>query len=311
MKELINDIYENNLYALEDKLAYTDINVLDEKNNSLLHYAIYYKRVEICYFLINKHIFLNQQNNHKLTPLYLACHYNLVGVVASLLKNNANINILDSKGDSPFYHACSLGRDEIIEVFLEYDNTLFSKCNRLNNNGYFALIYSNNFSLFKKYFDKNFLYHKNNNNDTMLHIATKKNNYQIVDFLVNERLYLNIFNKDKITPLYYAVDNNNYNMTKLLLKNGAFTFFDDKLIDKIKRLNENLLIYDKTREYYVKYKLHYSIIKNDEVSFNNYLNNYQLLIKDFYNYSAIDLAKIVNKNLYKKLIDLKRLKYID
>lgn len=232
MKDLINDIYENNLYALEDKLAYTDINILDEKNNSLLHYAIYYKRVEICYFLINKHIFLNQQNNLKLTPLYLACHYNLVGVVVSLLKNNANINILDSKGDSPFYHACNLGRDEIIEVFLEYDNTLFSKCNRLNNNGYFALINSNNFSLFKKYFDKSFLYHKNNNSDTMLHIAAKKNNYQIVEFLVNERLYLNILNKDKMTPLYYAVDNNNYNMTKFLLKNGAFTFFDDKLIDR-------------------------------------------------------------------------------
>lgn len=308
MKDLINDIYENNLKSLEEKLAYTDINILDDKNNSLLHYAIYYKRIEICYFLINKHIFLNQQNSNKLTPLYLACHHNLVGVVSSLLKNNANILITDSKGDTAFYHSCMLGRKEIIEVFLEYDADLFIQNNRLNNNGYFALIYSNDFELFKKYYDKKYLYHQNSNNDTMLHIAAKKNNLKILNFLLNEKLYLNIFNKDKHTPLYYAVANKNYEMIKLLLQDGSLTFFDEELLTNIKEINENLLIYDKTSDYYMKYKLHYSIIINDEVLFNTYLNNYQLMIKDNNNLSAIDLAKIVNKKFYKKLIDSKRLK---
>ncbi len=162
MDKIRQIIYENNLSELEEYLKYNDINYLDEKSNSLLHYAIIYKKLEIAYYLIKEHIFVNQANVISETPLFLAVHFNLISLVDTLLKNNANPNLLNSEGETPFYHACFLGRKEIISLFTEYYKCDFSIKNNRGENALFALIRNNDFSLFEKYYSKELLYSKNN-----------------------------------------------------------------------------------------------------------------------------------------------------
>lgn len=306
MNHLQQIIYENNLEALKEYLRYNDINILDENDNSLLHYALTYKRLEIIYFLLDNHILINQANKQGITPLYLACHLNLLMIVDVLLSKNVNTNLI-TNGETAFWHACRLGRKSIIALFFEYQKVDLDFKDSFGENYLFALARNNDFDLFKKYYLERFLFIKNDYGENLLHIAAKYSDSLLVKFLLDKGINPNLRNKFNETPLFGALTNNQINNVKILLKFGALSIFKNKFGEKASDLLVKLALdeYDRTKEYQAEFPLHFAIIVNDHLSFNKNLNIYEVCRRDFTNKTPLDLATIFERTEFTKEIKLK------
>lgn len=304
-------IIENNLPLVKELLQYNNINEVDSDGNNYLHLAIIYKKVEIAYYLLENNIYINALNKYNMTPLYLAVHYNNMPIVQALLKTGAQVMLSNFDLETPFYHACSLARSNMINLFLEYQNYDFDYVNAKGENLIFALIRSGNLNLLKRFYNDDLKNTVNNMGDTYLHVAIQTNKEDVILYLLTLGLNVNVLNKLKESPLYIAIKENNYNVIKLLLKNGALTSFKDPngftYEELISKLNNDLLMYDQTKTYQNKYPLHYSIIVNDYSLFLNKINAYNLIIKDNHNNSALDLAyALKNKTFIKEILQFKK-----
>ena len=95
----------------------------------------------------------------------------------------------------------------------------------------FFLIKENNFREFKD-IQKRFqisLESKNNNNDTFLIYASKCEQIDFVEYLIEKGAFINAQNNELNTPLHYALKNKNFKISDLLLKAGA----NEKIVNKI------------------------------------------------------------------------------
>ncbi len=306
MNEAVLYILENNLNALKDYLNYNSINQVDEKGNTLLHYAITYNRLEICYFLINSHIFLNAQNHLGMTPILLAIHKNMISICDSLLKNNCDVTLRTDKGETPFYYAFLYGREEIIKLFIEYRKADFTQKNQNGENIIFALVRNGNLSLLEEYFTDELANESDDYANNLLHLACNYNDIDIINFLINKGVEINKQNKYRETPLYNAILNINYPIVKLLLQKGALTDFknrDGVLLSKLlKDTFSTLLTYDLTNKERINYPLHYAVIINDKNMFRDNLNKYNLENKDYFNKSVKDLIKSLGYSSFNTII---------
>lgn len=55
-----------------------------------------------------------------MTPLSLACKFNHVSLVCSLLKNNANALVKDEDGETPLHVACRKGNPEVVDILCNH-----------------------------------------------------------------------------------------------------------------------------------------------------------------------------------------------
>ncbi len=314
MNEAVLYILENNLNALKDYLNYNSINQVDEKGNNLLHYAIMYNRVEICYFLINSHIFLNQQNYLSMTPLFLAIHKNMIGVCDSLLKNNCDITLRSDKGETPFYYAFLYGREEIIKLFIEYRKADFTQKNQNGENILFALIRNGNLSLLNTYFSLDLAKETDNASNNLLHLACNYNDSDIIYYLLEKGLEVNKLNRYRETPLFNAIRTFNYQAVKVLLQHGALTDFKNRdglsLKKYLKDSFKTLLNYDYTDKERINYPLHYAVILNDKDMFKANFNEYNYTNHDYFNKDVPTLIKSLGythfATMSKEYIHMKR-----
>ena len=95
MIDLIKIVKTNDIKMLRDNLKFYNINIVDEKNNSLLHIAILNNNPEIVSFLVMNSINLNSQNEAGYTPLHFSILYNHFGIFKLLISQRADINLLD------------------------------------------------------------------------------------------------------------------------------------------------------------------------------------------------------------------------
>lgn len=306
MNEAVLYILENNLSDLKEYLNYNSINQVDDLGNTLLHYAIMYGRNEICYYLINSHIFLNQQNHLGMTPLNLAIHKNMVAVCNSLLKNNCDVTLRNDKGETPFYYAFLYGRSEIIQLFIDYRKADFSQKNERGENILFAAVRNGNLYLLDKYYSEDLINMTDDYNNTIMHLAASYDNVDIVKYLISKKVQVNALNNQRETPLFAAINNNNYHIVKCLLQNGALTTFRNKnginLIDLLEDTFSSLMHYDYTTKEKTNYPLHYAVICNDLNLFKENINKYNLNSKDYFNNSVLDLIKSLKYNHFNNVI---------
>lgn len=306
MNEAVLYILENNLTALKDYLNYNSINQVDEKGNNLLHYAIMYNRVEICYFLINSHIFLNQQNYLTMTPLFLAIHKNMVGVCDSLLKNNCDVSLRTARGETPFYYAFLYGREEIIKLFIDYRKADFTQKNQNGENILFALVRNGNLSLLDTYFSLSLAKESDDFGNNLLHLAASYNDIDIINYLITKGVEINKLNRHKETPLYNAIRNMNYQAVKTILQKGAMTDFKNSDGISLKKLLSDtfktLTSYDLTDKERINYPLHYAVIMNNKVLFKESLSKYNLETKDYFDKDVTSLIKSLDYTHFNSLI---------
>jgi ankyrin repeat protein len=163
-------------------------------------------------------------------------------------------------------------------------------------------IRTNNLSLINSILskDKNQLLHKNNNGDSLLHIAAKSSNTKAIKLLFKYNVLPNLLNNDLETPLFYAARNNNLDVCKILLDNKAFLEFNNKYGESLLSICDNrtydYLLFRKHSLNYMNYirdyPLIHSVVTNNIVLFLQNLNHIEINKKDTNNLSALDYAKM-------------------
>lgn len=317
MIDLIKIVKNNDIKILKENLKFYNINIVDDKKNSLLHIAILNNNPEIVSFLVMNSINLNSQNEAGYTPLHFSILYNHFGIFKLLISSNADTNLIDNNSETPLMLAMRLGRIDMAKVLLSKPGNL----NLVNKQGEgieFYFLALDDESLLDSLINNNpkMLYSRNYNQDSLLHVAARRGNINALRYLLKKGCLPNIINLDGETPLFLAAKRGNIECAKLLLDHMALldikNKFDENIDDVVsKKIYDDLKEYTMSpayQNYLKKYPLHIAVIKNDEASV---LSNYSIINKnkkDDYGHTPLELAyaynhpriiKILNKS-YKK-----------
>lgn len=313
--DVFNLVKSNNISELKKYLSYGDVNIVNSKRMSLLHYAILCNNINAFTLLIDNYIDVNIQDINGYTALHYAILNNRFGFTKTLIRHNANLELKNNLRESPLYKACALGREEIIALLLESIKIDFEECNAYNDTIFNAFIRSHNLKLVKKVpLTESLLNHKNIFSESPLHIALKINDLNITKYLLENKSFVNAKNNDLETPIFNAIRNNNIDAVLALIDYGAILDVKNRFNESIFDIgNPNLLedlklkpMFVKCNEYRNLYPLHYSIIVSDIDAIKRNLTRVNVKMKDSYGFYPIDLAlKYDNSDLVKVIKEIK------
>lgn len=227
----------------EDVLKYLidhnpDLNEVDSKGNSYLHYTVINNLFESTKYLIAKGCDVNIKNNENITPVYCSMTSDNYDMIAFLI-NIANINIVDDEHNTllhiavkrdnfiiadllikkgldvnasnrylktPIFYALEIESYE--RVTLEKDVFKIVKMNNINNIELFKLLILNGALINLKDAQESSLFHV-------------CRHYDIFKHLIEYGLDVNEKNINGIVPLHITTQRGNLEIVKLLLDNGA------------------------------------------------------------------------------------------
>ena len=217
-----------------------DIHSLDNRKNSLLHYAFYsqqpkdkQKTFELASLLVEKKIKINTQNKTLDTALHLAVTNGDLRNVMLLLKNGAKVKLLNMYKQTPIHQVLVESNPpknykKLISEMMKQNFSIDVK----DNSGKTILHYASEKGLLDVV--KQVVGKKPNINMqtpegwTPLHLASVNSHFPVIEFLVNQGADVNIKDKEGVTPLYFAVGSGNKHAVALLLKSKASVFLTDK-----------------------------------------------------------------------------------
>ncbi len=311
MEKIFEAISEQNNIELEKYLKSNDINIINENNESLLHYAIKHSNENAVKMLIENYINLNIQDRFGNTPLIFAIIHNKIGFFKHLIRNQANLNLANFNNETPILIALNNNREEMVKILFEKKVDLSIK-NKNEENIYFYLVRSHNLELLKLLLNDNieYIYSKNYCNNTLLHQSVSISDYEITKYLLESGLLSNVKNKFNETPIFNAVKNGDIEMISILIKYGALLDIENSFFETIYNIADKKILefldYKETSvnylKYIKKYPLHCAVIKNDYNKVKQLLTKYNISKKDNFDYLAIEYAKKLNYlEIYKLL----------
>lgn len=310
-----DSIFVNNIQALREYLELGDVNVINERGLSLLHYAILFNNSEIFDLLLENYINVDIKDSFGNTPAHYCVINNRMGFLKTLIRHNCNLELQNNDLRTPLYLACLLGRENMVSLLLETVKFDILEEDIKKETIFMALVRSRNLDLLNKVVVTDSIVNRGNYlGETPLHIACKSGDLEVCQYLLMNNAFINQKNKMKETPLFYAIQGLNMEVVALLLANGACidikSSFGDSIFDitpnnNIDYLNDLIIRY-KSNEYKSLYPLHHAIL----------IENYNLVLKhavikninrkDSFGFTPNDLAiKMGNE----RIIDaLKRVK---
>jgi ankyrin repeat protein len=147
-------LFEDNAVEILERDFFNNglsINYQDEYEDSILHNAVKYKKIEIVEYLLENGADVNIEENDGQTPLFNAAIHNNDGdmtITKLLLKKGANINHKDNDGKTPLILASTYGNIEFVKILLKEENLDLNVRNSLENGGT-ALTYANSAEVIK------------------------------------------------------------------------------------------------------------------------------------------------------------------
>ncbi len=250
-------------------------------------YCLTNKRKEIEELLKeNEDLDLNNKNDKGFTFLHIACACGNLDIVELLIDKSVNVGVKDNDGNMPIHLACSNGHKEIVKLLVNED--LGEKLKKR------IKLYGNTSIPLKKIdrilrivpLRKNFLENLGQKNKNRM-------NYEVLE-------YINMTNQSGDTPLHLACKNNNPDIVKLLLNNGAkLDIKNNKGITPLGLacINENIDIVNLLVDKMYKGKI------EEEFKFACEYNNkrkVEVLLKS--NAKSIISEKVLNMELFKTVV---------
>ena len=296
-------IYCNNTKELKLYIDKNDINIRNEKEMSLLEYAIVFNNPDAFELLLDNYIDVNIKDRYGDTAAHYCVTYNRMGYLKSLINHNADLSIKNNDGETPLYKACSLGREDMVKLFVEAKPLDIHEFNGKHESIFMALIRSRNMNLLSSIEVDNFvLDEKDYAGNTPLHIAAKRGDITVVKYLLDKGAFVNSKNLNRETPLFFAAENHHKDVIDALIKHGAIVDCISKLHDTIyHRIHDDDLegyinmkaAYYGVDQYYIDYPLHYSIIMEDFERTVKYSERSNTNRVDKYGFKPLALAKKV------------------
>nr|QBK89057.1 MAG: ankyrin repeat protein [Mimivirus LCMiAC02] len=219
------DDFSNYLKNNED----IDVNIRDNSNNYLIHYAIIYNHKNTVSMLIHRGSRLDITDSNGRSILYIPIKHNYVDILSLLLyfnKTNIGISlvdIVDKNNNIPLHYAINTKSIKIIKMLLDAGSDVNTTDSR-NYNALQLAVYSKNIEIVNLIIKSNIKFNINNKGKTgesALHIACNFQLDDIVQLLIKHNINVNIQDYDnEFTALHYSVNLNNIKITNILLKGG-------------------------------------------------------------------------------------------
>ncbi|TXD49080.1 ankyrin repeat domain-containing protein [Polaribacter sp. IC073] len=188
-------------------------NGIDHKNRNSLHFIAKNssKLSEFKYF-IEKGVAVNLQDEDGNSPFMNAANNNSLEVVQFLSKDVKNINLKNNDGRSALAMAVNRNSIDVVQFLLEKDAAIHTVDKDDNTLSYYLI---NSFRASKpaifesklKVLEKNGLVinQLQNSENTLLHIATERNNLPLLKRLAVFKINVNALNKENLSALQIAV----------------------------------------------------------------------------------------------------------
>ncbi len=307
-----DSIYANNINSLKEYLETGDINITNERGMSLLHYAIVFNNAEIFNLLLDNYININIKDNHGDTPAHYCVINNRMGFLKTLIRKECDLTIKNNDGHTPLFKACSLGRENMVSLFLETLHFNILEKDAKEETVFMALVRSRNLDLLNRLeLNESIINQANYIGETPLHIACKAGDLQVIDFLIERKAFVNAKTKMGETPLFYAVHAQNRDVISVLLKAGAVldckSTFGDTIYNLIPTYELSSFINEKSEQfknylYHSNYPLHYAIIIENIELVKKYCVIRNIEHKDNFGYTPLDLATHIGNERILKII---------
>jgi len=185
-------------YLLQHK---ANVNLLTDPNHFIdglapIHFAAIYGNRNIISALVRSGSDINHATSvEKMTPLHLAALFNRVDIIDALLKHGADSKITDARGYTPLQKAVSISNLATIKKLVATGSNI--NVNIIKGNITYSLLH--------------------------LAVTSTDTSAEIVQFLIDQGIDVNIRDNHFGTPLHSCITNENVNMAalKVLIKNGA------------------------------------------------------------------------------------------
>ncbi|XP_067668176.1 serine/threonine-protein phosphatase 6 regulatory ankyrin repeat subunit B-like [Haliotis asinina] len=203
-----------------------DLTLLDDEDNSVLHYACQGGNRSIVQHII-KGCDINNKGSHSRTPVMDAALYGQKDVFDLLVSNAADLTLLDDKDNSVLHYACEGGNTSIVQHLIRVCD--INQKRRDGRTPVMDVVLNGQKDVFDLLLsnaaDLTVLDNKYNN---VLHYACKGGNTSIIQHLIRV-CDINQKRRDGGTPVMDAVLNGPKDVFDLLVSNGAdLTLLDDK-----------------------------------------------------------------------------------
>ncbi len=310
--DAFDSVYANNISSLKEYLETGDINIINERGMSLLHYAIIFNNIEIFNLLLDNYININICDSHGDTPAHYCVINNRMGFLKTLIRHECNLSLKNKDGHTPLYKACALGRENMVALFLESMKFDLNETDSKDETVFMALVRSRNLDLLNRLeLNEEIINRPNYIGETPLHIACKSGDLRVIQFLIDHRAFVNAKNKTGETPLFYAVTAQNRDVISMLLKAGAVldcrSTFGDTIYNLIPTYELSSYINEKSEQYknylyYSNYPLHYAIIIENIELVKKFSVIRNIQHKDAFGYTPMELAKLIHNDRILKII---------
>lgn len=202
--------HENTQVSLYLITKGANIHLKNFNGDTPLHFATIKGNYSLVKLLHQKGCDLNQCNNEYNNPIIFATGNNWIHIVNYLIENNVHLDVCDGDRIS-LLHMC-------LGINIHLDGLFLKKTPEEKDNLYkrkldIVRLILDKDSSFINYYDKNF--------GTALNYAVELNREDFVKLFLEKGANPNINNYLNYSPLYYAICNDNFKITKLLIDYGA------------------------------------------------------------------------------------------
>ncbi len=286
------------------KLHMTHLEMVDEKQKSLLHYAVTGSAMDVIDYLLNQDINVNLIDQYGETPIFDCARKGKVQIAKKLLDKFANVNIENRQGELPIHLASFKGELNMIKLLIEAGSFL----NKQTKEDRYPIHYAiaggkhNVIDFIIKKSNQRYAIRDGHGN-TLLHHATKTSNVQMIDMLLNQNLDPNALNDHFESPIFNAVRFGTIETIRLLLASDAYidiknrrfeTPLDTAMIFNKPEHSQFLSDYMATPTYerlVEKQALALAVLNRDHIYLRKLIERQVPMKKDRLNKTALDYAK--------------------
>ncbi|WP_395460337.1 ankyrin repeat domain-containing protein [Wolbachia endosymbiont (group B) of Myelois circumvoluta] len=177
-----------------------------------LHFAVQEGNLDMVQFLLDKGTDIEVENTYNEKPLHIAVKAGRLDILELLLDRGANINATDMDGQTPLHLAAKHHRLDVVKYLIEKGANTNAKDK--DEKTPLELAIQENYADIVEFFKQTQL-------DKELLMAAEKGDLEKVRDSIIRGANVNAQDSQGWTPLFWAIQNNNFNIVELLLDNSA------------------------------------------------------------------------------------------
>ncbi|WP_264688716.1 ankyrin repeat domain-containing protein [Wolbachia endosymbiont (group B) of Catoptria pinella] len=177
-----------------------------------LHFAVQEGNLDMVQFLLDKGTDIEVENTYNEKPLHIAVKAGRLDILELLLARGANINATDMDGQTPLHLAAKHHRLDVVKYLIEKGANTNAKDK--DEKTPLELAIQENYADIVEFFKQTQL-------DKELLMAAEKGDLEKVRDSIIRGANVNAQDSQGWTPLFWAIQNNNFNIVELLLDNSA------------------------------------------------------------------------------------------